>query len=144
MSPPSQDLYLAMAGSPVAWAVMAFLFVAVLAPRAMRPLSRLLANLIATEIRRRLGLGPPPRPAPWNRASAEPSVEVLPPSAPKTTLRAGSDESLARAAERARAPAAAPSPARPLHRSSAFPPWVVVLIVCALAAVLSWLLLHSR
>ncbi len=120
---------LAMAASPLAWLVLGFLLLAVLAPRTLPLIGRLLGELVSLEIRRRLGLPPPPR-RPRRSVVKTAGVEVLPPEQPAPTLRAGTSDSLT--------PAAAPA------RPAGLPMWSVGLIVLSAVAILLWFLLHAR
>jgi hypothetical protein len=110
-------------GSPLQWAALAAIVVAILAPRLIPPLVRMVTGLL---LQRYVGVAPPRRRS--HSPAAVPAVEVLQPEKPAPALRRGADRPV-RSRSRTR-------PAASLAGAVAF----VGLVV----AVLSWLLLRVR
>jgi len=115
---------LAMTGSPVQWAVVALMAIALFAPRLLPPLARLAGRLFAMEVERKLGVKVAPKqPSPKPR-----DFEVMQPEKPAPTYRA-SDPT----------PLVTHTPER-----QGIPLVIVCAVVCAAVGVLLWILLHSR
>ncbi|MCX6362266.1 MAG: hypothetical protein NT029_20920 [Armatimonadetes bacterium] len=112
-----------LTGSPLQWAALAAIVVAIFAPKLIPPLVRIVTGLL---LQRYVGVAPPPRRK--QSATAVPAVEVLPPEKPTPALRRGADR-----------PVRARPKARPVASLAG-----AVAFVGLVVAVLSWLLLRVR
>lgn len=114
---------LALAGSPVQWAVLALVVVVVFAPRLLPPLARLLGTLLGMEARRRLRLPSAPSPT---RRTPNPLFE----------RSEGTEHPITQSLH---PPISQTSPPPSLKSL-----WWIAAVVCGAVAVLLWYLLHTR
>jgi Sec-independent protein translocase protein TatA len=135
---------IAFLGAPWQVIVVALIVVGLFAPHMLPKLGRLLGRSLRSQALRRLGLsGLATRPAPAQRTvtveeRAAAPVEILMPEPTASTIRSQSVQSQTVHSHNVKSLASASS------RRRGPPAWLITTVALSAAAVIFWLLLHSR